>query len=157
LENMCRLAVENGYSPVFHAIGDRANHLLLDAYESVLSSTQDSSLKSQSAPRLRIEHAQHLLPADIRRFGKLGVVASMQPYHKADDGRYAEKAIGLRRCFTSYAFRSLLNAKTPLAFGSDWPVVSLNPFLGIEAAVTGRTLDGKTFMPEQDITATEAI
>jgi hypothetical protein len=98
-----------------------------------------------------------LLPSDIPRFASLGVVASMQPYHKADDGRYAEKAIGPERCRTSYAFRSLLDAGAHVAFGSDWPVVSLNPFLGIHAAVTGRTLDGKVFVPEQNITVEEAL
>jgi predicted amidohydrolase YtcJ len=107
--------------------------------------------------RIRIEHAQHLLPADIPQFARLGVVASMQPYHKADDGRYAEKAIGPERCKTSYAFRSLLDSGAHLAFGSDWPVVSLNPFLGVHAAVTGKTLDGKVFVPEQNITVEEAI
>ncbi len=81
----------------------------------------------------------------------------MQPYHKADDGRYAEKAIGPERCKTSYAFRSLLDAGAHVAFGSDWPVVSLNPFLGIHAAVTGKTLDGKVFVPEQNITVEAAL
>lgn len=81
----------------------------------------------------------------------------MQPLHKADDGRYAEKAIGAKRCKTSYAFRSLLDAGAHVAFGSDWPVVSLDPFLGIHAAVTGETLDGKVFVPEQNITVEEAL
>ena len=85
------------------------------------------------------------------------MIASMQPLHKADDGRYAEKAIGPDRCQTSYAFRSLLDAGAHVAFGSDWPVVSLNPFLGIHAATTGETLDGKVFVPEQNITVEEAL
>jgi len=106
---------------------------------------------------MRIEHVQHLLPGDIARFASLGVVASMQPLHKADDGRYAEKAIGADRCRTSYAFRSLLDAGASLAFGSDWPVVSVSPFLGMHAAVTGKTLDGKVFVPEQNITIEEAL
>lgn len=109
------------------------------------------------ALRLRIEHAQHLLPADIERFARMGVVASMQPLHKADDARYAEQAIGKERCKTSYAFRSLLDAGAHVAFGSDWPVVSINPFLGMHAAVTARSLDGRLFVPEQSIGVTEAL
>jgi predicted amidohydrolase YtcJ len=81
----------------------------------------------------------------------------MQPLHKADDGRYAEKAIGAERCKSSYAYRSLLDAGTSVAFGSDWPVVSLNPFKGIHSAVTAKTLDGEVFVPEQSITVEEAL
>ncbi len=157
LQAMCDAAVAAGFSPALHAIGDEANHLALDIYEHALNPQSEIRNPKSSFPRPRIEHAQHLLPADIARFGRLGVVASMQPLHKADDGRYAERAIGKERCRTSYAFRNLLDAGAPLAFGSDWPVVSLNPFLGIHAAVTGRTLDGKRFVPEQNITVGEAL
>jgi hypothetical protein len=158
-QGFCDSVFAADYSPATHAIGDQANHVVLDCYEETLKhrSAQASSHRSQASPRPRIEHAQHLLPADIPRFAKLGVVASMQPYHKADDGRYAEKAIGPERCKTSYAFRSLLDGGAHVAFGSDWPVVSLNPFLGIHAAVTGRTLDGKVFVPGQKITVEEAL
>ncbi len=151
LQRMAGAAGAAGFSPAVHAIGDQANHLVLDEYERLQSPA------SAGRVRPRIEHAQHLLPADIERFARLCVVASMQPLHKADDGRYVEKAIGPERCRTSYAFRSLLDAGAPLAFGSDWPVVSLNPFLGIHAAVTGRTLDGRVFVPEQNITVEEAL
>lgn len=152
LEEMCRLADAAGLNPAIHAIGDQANHLLLDIYEKV-----GKTNGRRSDRRFRIEHAQHLLPKDIRRFGQLGVVASMQPLHKADDGRYAEKVIGAARCRSSYAFRDLLRTGAHLAFGSDWPVVSLNPLAGIHAAVTGRTLDGKVFVPRQNITTEQAL
>ena len=93
--------------------------------------------------RFRIEHAQHLRAADIPRFAELGVIASMQPYHAVDDGRWAEKRLGRERAKTSYAWRSLLDAKATLAFGSDWDVAPISPILGIAAAVTRRTIDGK--------------
>ena len=83
----------------------------------------------------RIEHVQHLRPADYARFKELGVVASMQPYHVIDDGRWAEGRIGAKRCASSYAYRSLLDAGAKLAFGSDWPVAPLDPLPGIDAAV----------------------
>ena len=110
--------------------------------------------------RFRIEHVQHLRPADYTRFKELGVVASMQPYHVIDDGRWAEGRIGAKRCASSYAFRSLLDAGAKLAFGSDWPVAPLDPLPGIDAAVNRRTLDGKHpdgWFPEQRITVAEAI
>lgn len=135
--------------PMAHAIGDEANHLLLDLYEQAYGDPR--------AARCRIEHVQHLLEGDIARIGRLGVVAAMQPYHKADDGRYAEEYIGTQRCRLSYAFKSLLNCGAVVAFGSDWPVVTLNPMLGIEAAVTGRTLDGRQWQAQENITVGEAL
>jgi hypothetical protein len=144
-----RRAARSSLQTVVHAIGDEGNHLLLNAYETVLAEFPKA--------RPRVEHAQHLLAEDIPRFGRLGVIASMQPYHKADDGRYAEKRIGYERCKTSYAFKSLLDSGAVVCFGSDWPVVSNNPFLGIHAAVTGKTLDGKIFVPEQNITVEQAL
>ncbi len=174
LHELC--AMVSPLSVAVHCIGDKANKTVLDIYgyefggrfgspehinEGIWEMGQRVSMEPPppvpKAMRLRIEHAQHLLPADISRFAKLGVVASMQPLHKADDARYAEKAIGPERCKTSYAFRSLLDAGAHVAFGSDWPVVSLNPFLGIHAAVTGESLDGKLFVPEQNITVEEAL
>jgi predicted amidohydrolase YtcJ len=110
--------------------------------------------------RCRIEHAQHLRPADIPRFGAQQVIASMQPYHLADDGRWCEKRIGPERLKGTYAFRSLLDAGAVLAFGSDWTVAPLNPLLGIKAAVTRQTLDGKHpegWLPEEKLTLDEAI
>lgn len=149
---MIRAVDQAGYTPAIHAIGDQANHLLLDLYAATIKANAPRANR-----RLRIEHCQHLLPGDIPRFGALGVIASMQPLHKADDARYAEQAIGAERCRTSYAFRSLLDAGTRVAFGSDWPVVTINPFPGLHAAVTGTSLDGRTFVPEQNIRVEEAL
>jgi hypothetical protein len=92
--------------------------------------------------RLRIAHAQHLSPSDIPRFCKLHVVASVEPCHAIDDGRWADKRIGFQRVKTTYAFRSLLDVGVVLAFGSDWFVAPMNPLARIYAAVTRRTLDG---------------
>jgi hypothetical protein len=137
-----------------HAIGDEANTVLLDLYEQI------QRARPGRTRRWRIEHAQHLREADYPRFHQLGVIASMQPYHAVDDGRWAEGRIGAQRCARSYAFRSLLEAKAILAFGSDWPVVPLNPLLGIDAAVHRRTLDGKHpqgWYPQQRISVVEAV
>ncbi|HZB25441.1 MAG TPA: amidohydrolase, partial [Vicinamibacterales bacterium] len=136
-----------------HAIGDRANGLLLDTYERV---EKENGSRDR---RFRIEHAQHLAPADISRFGPLGVIASMQPYHAIDDGRWAEQFIG-DRIKTTYAFRDLLDQKAELAFGSDWFVAPPTPLEGIYAAVTRRTLDDKNpggWVPAQKITVEEAL
>jgi len=151
LLRQCRAADRAGLQPAVHAIGDMANHLLLDAYERVAHSNRPRDR------RPRIEHAQHLLPQDVERFARLGVIASVQPFHKADDGRYAEQVLGRQRCQSSYAFRALLDCGAYLAFGSDWPVVTVNPFAGIATAVTGKTLAGKTWMPHQNITLEEAL
>lgn len=137
-----------------HAIGDKANKILLDYFEEV---ARENGPRDR---RFRIEHAQHLLPGDIRRFAKLGVIASMQPYHAIDDGRWAEKRIGPRRIKTTYAFRSLLDAGAMLTFGSDWFVAPLSPILGIHAAVTRQTIDGRNpggWVPEQKVTVEEAV
>jgi predicted amidohydrolase YtcJ len=107
-----------------------------------------------------MEHAQHIAPADIPRFASLGVIASMQPYHAIDDGRWAESVIGPERAKTTYAFRSLLDTGGRLAFGSDWPVAPIAPLEGIYAAVTRRTLDDHNpggWIPEQKITVEEAL
>ena len=126
-----------GLQIAIHAIGDRANNTILNFYQRL------EHEQGRRDRRLRIEHAQHLLPADIPRFGQLNVIASMQPYHCIDDGRWAEKRIGPERAKTAYAFRSLLDAGAVLAFGSDWDVAPMKPLLGIYAAVTRRPLDGK--------------
>ena len=144
-----REAAKAGLQVIVHAIGDRANREILNLFE--------KSAPNLSVLRFRVEHAQHLTETDIRRFGKLGVIASMQPYHKADDGRYCEDVIGTKRSETSYAFKSLLNTGGRVAFGSDWPVVSANPWLGIESAVTGKTLNGKRWMTQQSISVHQAL
>ena len=137
-----------------HAIGDRANKTILDLYERLEKEDGDADR------RLRIEHAQHLRPEDIPRFAQLHVIASVQPYHCIDDGRWAEKRIGHQRSLTTYAFRSLLDAGTTLAFGSDWFVAPIDPMAGIYAATTRRTLDGKHpdgWIPEQKISVQQAV
>ncbi|HJQ71762.1 MAG TPA: amidohydrolase family protein [Blastocatellia bacterium] len=137
-----------------HAIGDRANNLLLNYFEEV---ARENGPRDR---RFRIEHAQHLRPDDIPRFARLGVIPSMQPYHAIDDGRWAEKRIGPVRIKTTYAFRSLLDTNATLVFGSDWYVAPLSPILGIHAAVTRQTIDGKNpggWIPEQKITVEEAV
>ncbi len=137
-----------------HAIGDRAIHTLLTIFERV---EKENGLADR---RFRIEHAQHIHPDDIGRFKVLHVIASMQPYHCIDDGRWAEKIIGHERSKTTYAFRSLLDAGAIMAFGSDWFVAPPTPLMGIYAATTRRTLDGKNptgWIPEQKISVEEAL
>ncbi len=143
-----------GLQVMIHAIGDRANEQILSIFEKV---TKDSGERDR---RFRIEHAQHTRREDIPRFKQLKVIASMQPYHAIDDGRWAEKRIGLERAKTTYAFRSLLDAGATLAFGTDWTVAPLDPMLSIYAAVTRRTIDGKNpngWIPEQKISVDEAV
>ena len=143
-----------GLQLAIHAIGDKANSMLLDMYEKAVAANGPRDR------RWRVEHAQHLKPADIARFGRLGLVASVQPYHLIDDGRWAEQKIGPERARTTYAFESLRRAGATLAFGSDWTVAPLDPILGIYAAVTRRTLDGKHpegWVPEEKVTIEEAV
>lgn len=149
-----RLADREGLQVLIHAIGDKANSIILDLYETVARGN------GRRDRRFRIEHAQHLKRADIPRFGGLNVIASMQPYHAADDGRWCEKRIGAQRCATTYACKSLLQAGAVVAFGSDWTVAPLNPLLGIWAAVTRQTLDGKHpdgWIPSEKLTVHEAV
>ena len=143
-----------GLQVVVHAIGDRANALILDIFDSV------AQAHGPRDRRFRIEHAQHLRQQDIPRFAASGVIASMQPYHAADDGRWAWKRIRPAQIAGTYAFRSLLDSHAHLQFGSDWTVAPLNPLVGIWAAVTRETLDGKHpggWIPEQKITVDEAL
>jgi predicted amidohydrolase YtcJ len=143
-----------GLQVIVHAIGDKAIRTQLDIYERV---------EREDGPRdrrFRIEHLQHVAPADIPRVASLGVIASMQPYHAIDDGRWAEKVIGHERAKTTYAFHSLLEAKVRLAFGSDWFVAPATPIEGIYAAVTRRTLDDKNpggWIPDQKIGVEDAL
>lgn len=143
-----------GLHVIVHAIGDRAIRTQLDIYERV---EREDGVRDR---RFRIEHAQHIASSDMPRFAALGVIASMQPYHAIDDGRWAEKVIGHERGKGTYAFRSLLDNHTRLAFGSDWFVAPATPLEGIYAAVTRRTLDGANpagWYPEQKITVEEAL
>ncbi len=143
-----------GLQIAIHAIGDKANNIILGMYERIQRE------RGERDRRWRIEHAQHLLASDIPRFARNHVIASMQPYHCIDDGRWAEKRIGPERAKTTYAFRSLLDSGATLAFGSDWDVAPMSPLMGIYGAVTRRTLDGKHpngWVPEQKITVEEAV
>ncbi|MBL0169618.1 MAG: amidohydrolase [Gemmatimonadaceae bacterium] len=143
-----------GLQVMVHAIGDRAMRTQLDIFERV---AKENGARDR---RFRIEHAQHIDPADIPRFGALGVIASMQPYHAIDDGRWAGNVIGPTRAKGAYAWRSLLDARATLAFGSDWFVAPPTPLEGIYAAATRRTLDDRTpggWVPEQKIAVEEAL
>ena len=147
-------ADKNGLQVMIHAIGDRTNATILDIYERV---------EKEDGPadrRFRIEHAQHLRVSDIPRFAKLGVVASMQPVHLTDDGRWAEKRLGKDRLKGTYAFKSLLASGAHVAFGTDWSVAPLNPLFGIYAAVTRRTTDNKNpdgWLPDEKISVDAAV
>lgn len=154
MEKRILAADRAGLQVAIHAIGDRANAIVLDIFEKAIA------LDGPRDRRWRVEHAQHLRPADIQRFGRLGIIASVQPYHAIDDGRWAEAKIGRERCRTTYAFRSLLDNGAILACGSDWTVAPLDPLSGIYAAVTRRTTDGRNpagWYPEQKITLEEAL
>jgi predicted amidohydrolase YtcJ len=147
-------ADEAGLHIMVHAIGDRAIADLLDIYLDVAEAHGDRDR------RFRIEHAQHIRPSDIPRFAEQDVIASMQPYHAIDDGRWADRVIGEKRSETTYAFRSLIDPGAHVAFGSDWFVAPAIPLEGIYAAVTRRTLDGANpdgWVPGQKITVEEAL
>jgi predicted amidohydrolase YtcJ len=153
MEALARGADAAGIQLAIHAIGTRAIADILDMYERLGGA-------DPAAHRFRIEHAQHMRQQDFARFGKMGIIASMQPYHAIDDGRWVEKRIGAERARWSYAWRSMLEAGAPLAFGTDWPVAPLNPLLGIYAAVTRETLDGKNpggWIPQEKISLTDAL
>ncbi len=145
-----------GITTTIHAIGDRAIRELLDVYTEVLDMDVDAGA---SRPRHRIEHIQHSHPDDLARLAPLGLVASVQPLHLTEDMDMVEAALGERARWT-YAFRDLLDAGTTLAFGSDCPVVSPNPFVGIQAAVTRQRDDGtpaEGWYPSQRLTVAEAV
>ena len=143
-----------GLQVAVHAIGERANSLILSIYDSV------ARAHGPRDRRFRVEHAQHLREQDIGRFGGQGVIASMQAIHIVDDGSWAIKRLGPVRVHDSYVFRSLLDQGAHLQLGSDWPVAPLDPILGIAAAVTRRTRDGRNpggWLPEERITIEEAL
>ncbi len=150
-------AVRNGLSLATHAIGDRANHEVINAYAQLRQFENDHNLPH---PRHRIEHVQLLHPDDIKRLAQHQIIASMQPIHAPSDMRMADQHWGSRSAY-AYAWNSLLRNKTLLAFGSDAPVESPNPFWGIYSAVTRRRLDGQPgsqgWYPEQRITLREAL
>jgi len=143
-----------GLQVLIHAIGDQANDKILSCYEQV---EKEDGHRDR---RFRIEHAQHLRAQDIPRFARDKIIASMQPFHAIDDGRWAERRIGAERAKTTYAFRSLLDSGATLAFGTDWTVAPLNPLFSVYAAVTRHTPDGKHpegWIPQQKISVEEAV
>ncbi|KAK4048530.1 hypothetical protein OIV83_004698 [Microbotryomycetes sp. JL201] len=138
LHNVISKWIAKGFQVCSHAIGDRANTVVLDAYE---RATKQLGL-SVKALRLRIEHAQILTPKDIERAGKMGAISSVQPTHCTSDMGYAEARLGPERIKGAYAWRSLQKSGSPLALGSDFPVEKVSPFLGIHSAVSRKWLDG---------------
>lgn len=137
-----------------HAIGDQGISIILDLYTEIVKA------HGEADRRFRIEHAQHMAAKDFDRFAQLHVIASVQPYHAIDDGRWAESRIGHDRASRTYAFRTFLDHGVRLAFGTDWDVAPLNPMFGLYAAVTRATLDGKNpngWFPEQKLTLPQAI
>ena len=143
-----------GLQICMHAIGDEAVSMVLDLYQDILQANGPRDR------RWRIEHAQTVAPKDFDRFRRLGVIASVQPYHAIDDGRWAEQRLGPVRVKTSYAYKTFLDHGVRLALGTDWPVAPLNPLLTVYAAVTRATLDGKHpdgWMPDQKLTIAQAV
>jgi predicted amidohydrolase YtcJ len=137
-----------------HAIGDQAISMFLDIYSEI------TQAHGEADRRFRIEHAQHMAAKDFDRFARLHVIASVQPFHAIDDGRWAEGRIGHDRASRTYAFRTFLNHGVRLALGTDWDVAPLNPMLTVYAAVTRATLDGKNpsgWFPEQKLTVPETV
>ena len=136
-----KAALRSGVQVETHAIGDRANRLVLDLYEQAFASVPPAE-RAVAEPRFRIEHAQVLAPADIPRFAKLGVIASMQTSHAISDMYFAPQRLGPDRVKGAYAWRSLLDAGAIITGGSDAPVEQGDPIIEFYAAVTRRTLDG---------------
>ena len=169
IEAVATLALERGFQVATHAIGDRANHVVLNAYEraarnrapaSVSELGELGSLRFLAEARFRVEHAQLLSPSDIPRFASLGVIASMQPTHCTSDMRWVDDRVGPERSKGAYAWKSLQRAGARIAGGSDFPVESHNPFLGIYAAVTRQNLEGEPaggWHPRERLSRMEAL
>jgi predicted amidohydrolase YtcJ len=154
MQQRLRGADAAGLQLCVHAIGDRAISMTLDMF------AQIEKANGKRDRRWRIEHSQHMAAKDFARYARLGVIASVQPYHAIDDGRWAETRIGPDRIKRTYAFRTFLDNGVRLAFGTDWSVAPLSPMLSLYAAVTRATLDGKNpngWVPEQKLSITEAI
>jgi predicted amidohydrolase YtcJ len=148
-------ALKHGWQVNTHAIGDKGNALVLDAYAAALKAVPEAR-----DARLRVEHAQVVRKADVPRFKSLGLIASMQPSHASDDMRWAEARVGPERVQGAYAWRWFLDAGVPLAFGSDFPVEIVNPFYGLYAAVTRQDEHGSPpdgWHPDQRLTLDEAL
>jgi len=160
IEAVARHGLEKGYQVCTHAIGDRGNAEVLDAYERALRSRPGFADMEHFNHRFRIEHAQLLRMDDINRFALWGVIASMQPTHCTSDMRWVEDRVGPTRARGAYAWRTILDSGAVVAGGSDFPVESHNPFLGFYAAVTRQDLQGNPeggWMPHQKMTREEAL
>jgi predicted amidohydrolase YtcJ len=154
MRNMMLGADRAGQQLCIHAIGDQAISITLDLFEAV------AKADGEKDRRFRIEHAQHMAPKDFDRFARLNVIASVQPYHAIDDGRWAEKRLGAKRAATTYAFQTFLYHGVHLALGTDWDVAPLDPLQTVYAAVTRATLDGKNpngWFPEEKLTVAQTI
>jgi hypothetical protein len=154
MEERVGAADRAGLQIMIHAIGDRGNDTVLSVFEKTIAQNGDRDR------RIRIEHAQHLNEVIIGRFASNKIVASMQPYHTIDDGRWAWKRLDQKRLDGTYAFRALIDSGVTIAFGTDWFVAPLNPIWSIYGAVTRRTLDGMNpngWIPNQRITMDEAV
>jgi predicted amidohydrolase YtcJ len=153
--NLTRRSLQRGFQVCTHAIGDAANHSVLDAYARALRDVPEAR-----DPRLRIEHAQVLAPEEIPRFARLGVIASMQPVHATSDMPWAEKRLGPERIQGAYAWRWVLATKAHVPFSSDFPGETLNPFYGIYAGITRQDPEGNPpggWYPQQKATLDEAL
>jgi predicted amidohydrolase YtcJ len=164
IEAVARHALQRGYQVNTHAIGDRGNREVLDAYQRALEDHVENSggeaVPGRTDHRFRIEHAQLLSPDDIPRFANLGIIASMQPTHATSDMRWVDDRVGSQRARGAYAWASLLRSSAIIAAGSDFPVESHNPFLGFYAAVTRQNLEGQPeggWMPQERMTREEAL
>ena len=159
LNAMAEERARAGFQMGYHAIGDRAVQMALDAFEE--ASRSAAAAPGATGPRdlrFRVEHAQVVTPDEIKRFAELGVIASMQPNHLLTDMSWAEERLGPARARCSYTWRSFLDAGVPLAFGTDYPVEPLTPFRGLYAAVTRKNEAGtKEYFPEEKLTIDEAI
>lgn len=157
LEATTTAALRQGWQVCVHAIGDKGNALVLDAYAAALKAVPEAA-----DPRLRIEHAQVVRRQDVSRFAALGVIASMQPSHASDDMRWADARLGKdsARVQGAYAWRWFLDANVKLAFGSDFPVAVVNPFWGVYAGITRADAEGNPpggWHPDQKLTMDETL
>ena len=150
--------VRAGFQLGFHAIGDRAVQMALDAFAEAERDAHERGEIPARGFRLRVEHAQITTPEQVKRFRELGVIASMQPNHLLTDIRWAEARLGKQRAAHSYAWKEFLDAGVRLAFGTDYPVEPITPFRGLYAAVTRRSEDGKQeYYPSERLTMEQAI
>jgi predicted amidohydrolase YtcJ len=176
LNQMASERAAAGFQLGFHAIGDRANHMALNAFavaeqvanpapqpaehgpDAAIVTTGPQAEPTPASLRFRIEHAQVLLPADFDRFASEGVIASMQPSHLLTDMNWATARLGPDRAKYSYAWKTFLNHHVTLAFGTDYPVESINPFRGLYSAITRQNEAGTmTYQPQEKITLNEAL